>query len=225
MPTQTAAGYYGKIPLHGDFVQLRLPQAFIQPWDDWLQAGLASSRERLADGWLDVYLTSPAWRFALAPGVCGEPGYAGVMIPSVDRVGRYFPFIVSAPLLHGVSVFAAARAAEWFVRAEELILTALDDEFDRSRFDAALEDLGDCGEAAQVAPASPSPPQSLESANDLDRPLLTLAEQMAAMATPDCTLWWSHGSDRVAPSLLWAHGLPRTGGFHALLTGNWDDWP
>lgn len=65
--------------------------AFVRSWDEWLQAGLRASRERVGAGWEQAYRCSPIWHFALAAGVCGESAWAGVMIPSVDRVGRYFP--------------------------------------------------------------------------------------------------------------------------------------
>ena len=57
-------GLYGKLPSHGDFLRRRTSDAFVSVWDAWLQDCLASSRSALGDRWLDVYLTSPAWRFA-----------------------------------------------------------------------------------------------------------------------------------------------------------------
>ena len=65
-------------------------------WDAWLRECLTASREALGERWLDVYLTSPAWRFACAPGLLGPLASAGVLVPSVDRVGRYFPLTVLA---------------------------------------------------------------------------------------------------------------------------------
>ena len=91
------AGFYGKLPARGDFVSRRLPRSFVEPWDAWLQQGFASSRDHLGDGWLEAYLTSPIWRFVLAPGVCGPAGVAGVVMPSVDSVGRYFPLTIAQP--------------------------------------------------------------------------------------------------------------------------------
>ena len=91
-------GFYGKLPARGDFVQRNLPRSFIDPWDNWLQEALAGSREQLGEQWLRSYLTSPVWRFALSGGLCGEQVVAGVLIPSVDRVGRYFPLAITALL-------------------------------------------------------------------------------------------------------------------------------
>ena len=96
--TEECAGFYGKIPSLGDFVSRRLPRRFITPWETWLQEAMANSRQQLGDSWLDNYLTSPMWRFALTPGICGESGWAGIIMPSVDRVGRYYPFTLATRL-------------------------------------------------------------------------------------------------------------------------------
>ena len=96
MPEASATpGWYGKLPTLGDFASRRLDGDFIDPWDRWLGEGLAAQREQLGAGWLDAYLGSPVWRFVLMPGVLPGPAgaavLAGVLMPSVDKVGRYFP--------------------------------------------------------------------------------------------------------------------------------------
>ena len=40
-------GWYGKIPATGDFITRRLPVAFIEAWDRWLQEVMGGSRDRL----------------------------------------------------------------------------------------------------------------------------------------------------------------------------------
>ena len=91
-------GAFGKMPALGDFFRLNLPRDFVDAWDGWLQEELAGSRASLGEHWLDCYLVGPLWRFALGPGLCETRAYAGVMMPSVDRVGRYFPLTVATPL-------------------------------------------------------------------------------------------------------------------------------
>ena len=89
-------GFFGKLPSHGDFLRRRASDAFVDAWDAWLRECLAASREALGERWLDVYLTSPAWRFVCAAGTCGPAPVIGLMVPSVDRVGRYFPLTLVA---------------------------------------------------------------------------------------------------------------------------------
>ena len=64
----------------------------------WLRECLAASRAALGERWLDLYLTSPAWRFVCAAGRLRPAPVIGLMVPSVDRVGRYFPLTLVAEL-------------------------------------------------------------------------------------------------------------------------------
>ena len=112
-----ATGFYGKLPCLGDFVTRRLPRELIAPWDQWLQESLTSSRTQLGNDWLDRYLTSPLWRFVLSPGVAGQVGWTGVLMPSVDRVGRYFPLTLSCPLPAGTNPATVLEVSDWFEQA------------------------------------------------------------------------------------------------------------
>lgn len=87
-----SCGFYGKIPSVGDFVSRDIPHHYLQHIDDWFSEGMAD----LSAGnqnWLDSYLTAPVWSFIVCPGVWGEEYLYGAVMPSVDSVGRYFPFI------------------------------------------------------------------------------------------------------------------------------------
>ena len=124
-------GFYGKLPILGDFVSRNLPKDFIEPWDHWLQHSIAVSKQELGENWLKTYLTSPVWRFALTPGLCGKNGWMGVMIPSVDRVGRYFPLTIAVPILeHKHSPSLLSLNNDWYLELEKVALTALEDELD-----------------------------------------------------------------------------------------------
>src|SRR5580765_9612 len=119
-------GFYGKLPSHGDFLRRRVSDAFVDAWDAWLRECLAASRTVLGARWLNVYLTSPAWRFICAAGSCGPAPVIGLMVPSVDRVGRYFPFTLVANLPDDVNPIAATTAsAIFFDRAERLMIETL----------------------------------------------------------------------------------------------------
>ena len=91
-------GFYGKLPSHGDFVRRRISDAFVDAWDGWLRQCLPASRTTFGSRWLEIYLTSPAWRFACAAGACGPAPVIGLMAPSVDQVGRYFPLTIVTEL-------------------------------------------------------------------------------------------------------------------------------
>jgi type VI secretion system ImpM family protein len=120
------SGFYGKLPEVGDFVQRQLPAAFVQPWDRWLRESLVSSQAQLGDRWLEIYLVSPLWRFVLAAGVLNPTAWAGVLMPSVDRVGRYFPLTIATPLAgRSDCLIDVTAAAAWFAQVETVALLGL----------------------------------------------------------------------------------------------------
>lgn len=215
----TTAGFFGKVVSHGDFVSRRLPPALVGLWDAWLQAGLQSSREMLGARWLDVYLTSPVWRFALAPGACDEHAWAGVLMPSVDRVGRHFPLTIAAGASGGAALPDwLATGQDWYAQAEALALSTLQEGFVLERFDSAVQAL---------APLPDAPLAGQLGAADwrVDLPsfdaLAGMAPQIAAAALRGHSLWWTEGSADVAPSLLMCRGLPAPEQFGGMLAGIW----
>jgi type VI secretion system protein ImpM len=134
-------GWYGKLPTIGDFASRRLEPAWIAAWDDWLADGLSTLRERLGDAWLAGYLASPPWRFVLSPGVLNgiEGAWAGVLMASVDRVGRYFPLTIAAPLgTLPTSASALDALLGWLHQLEDAAADALHDDWDIERLEAEL---------------------------------------------------------------------------------------
>ena len=235
-----APGFYGKFPSLGDFVTRRLPRAFVDPWDAWLQTSVARSREQLGEDWLEIYLTSPIWRFVLAGGVCTPEPWAGVVMPSVDRVGRCFPLVVAGALPEGVDPFAVpGAAAAWFDRAHDTVLSALDEEsFTLEDFDAGVEALGRVGHDLPGPMAFGQGARAETDAWRLPLPLGGGSAGASAAGLPGallnhlvhgrmgaCSLWWSAGSELVEPSFLLCRSLPPVEGYVALLCGDWRTWP
>jgi type VI secretion system protein ImpM len=200
-------GYFGKVSTLGDFVSRGLPDGLVAAWDAWLQQCVHASRQQLGDQWLHHYLTSPVWRFAIAPGILGPEGLGGVMMPSVDRVGRYFPLMIGAagapPLLDW---FHAHEA--WYDAVEDLARASLDAAFRLEQFDGlpapALSDGGHVMPAGGVwrFPMAPD-----------------VGARVVATALQGHSLWWTEGAPAVEPSLLMCAGMPRAQGFAAMLAG------
>ncbi len=200
------AGWYGKIPAVGDFATRRVPREFVALWDDWLQRSLAASTAALGAAWLDVYLHGPILRFALLPGVCGESLWAGIMMPSVDRVGRYFPLTIALALGARPGALAAAVSAhEWFAALEQIALRALESDASPEEIEAGLAQApfpwtpGDAGPAAALAQwwrTTPTPTfvAALPDVRGLDDLVLASAESAFAAAGRGKSLWWSLGS-------------------------------
>jgi type VI secretion system protein ImpM len=134
---RTRAGFYGKVRTHGDFVGRGLCAGFVAQWDAWLQRGLVAARERYADDWLSRYLAMPVWCFAARRGVIAEDAYTGVLMPGIDAVGRYFPFVI-AQLVDGD---ACVSASSWHADAAALALSTLKPGFSLIEFEASLSRL------------------------------------------------------------------------------------
>jgi type VI secretion system protein ImpM len=109
-------GLFGKLPAHGDFLCRALPDSFVQPWDDWLQAGMAEARATLGEAsYAEAWSSAPAWRFLLPPQACGPDAVAGLLLASEDLVGRRFPLTLAALL----AAEGPAPAEAWFVALHE----------------------------------------------------------------------------------------------------------
>ena len=101
-------GLCGKLPARGDFIRRHLARDFVEPWEAWWARALVQARARDA-AWPEAWLFAPVWQFALAPGICGAAPIHGVVMPSVDAVGRYFPLTLAAfPFAGWDPVFLAA---------------------------------------------------------------------------------------------------------------------
>jgi len=162
-------GWFGKLPGMGDFAHRRLPESFLSEWDHWLQRGLARLKDRHTD-WMAHYLQAPVWCFALGAGVAGEGAWIGVMMPSVDGVGRYFPITLAVEIDASVGDALQGDALRgvllWWERGTQAALEGLEGDMDALGFDALLERLfvaegGEVREGAVESLALPGAGRSL----------------------------------------------------------------
>ena len=157
---RAVAGWYGKLPSLGDFASRRLEGDFIDAWDLWLGERLQALKDSRGEAWLDAYLHSPPWRFLLTPGVLtgsdGRSVLAGVLLSSVDRVGRYFPLTIVAALpALPTSAQAIDALLAWMQRIENMALDALQGEWGIDALENALGGLPPPGGQASVAADDP----------------------------------------------------------------------
>lgn len=94
-------GWWGKLPVRGDFVGRGLPPRWRGEWDEWLQRGIGLAASQLEGDALRERVAGFApWRYLARP-AAGE-AWCGIVVGSHDRVGRAFPLMlaerVTAPL-------------------------------------------------------------------------------------------------------------------------------
>ncbi len=224
-------GFFGKLSGAGDFVQRRLPPAFVEHWDRHFEQAVAASRDQLGERWHEVWHASPGWRFVLAPGVCTESAWAGRLAPAADRVGRGLPMGRAAPLdaegSEGDPFARVLRDGErWFNALEHLFAQAQFHGAGADSFDAQLSTLPSPlvmdrrdtlavlrGTDWRTAPQwrLPLPAQRQPGAF-----LHTLWAQAQAVAGNWC-LWWTHGAGNVPACVLLTRGLPQPSSYASFL--------
>lgn len=225
---QELPGWYGKLPFLGDFAGRRLPSSFVRTWDDWLQSVIYGGRSILGEEWLERYLNSPIWHFCLAPGVCGNNAWFGLIMSSVDRANRHFPFTLAHGVTReGLHDLALNSITRWLSALESEAVAMLDLEGSvqalEDRLAAFAPPAGDDDTRPRVA-------ENLSSY--FDRPLHVASTEVPALLAAlanDATrengghpvsLWWSSADDQGAGAMVWAfRGLPNAEGYTSMISG------
>ena len=223
-----SVGLFGKLPAHGDFIYRDLPTNFINTWDAWLQGFVGSSQEQLGEAWLDIYLTSPIWRFSFSEGVIDEHVWAGIVLPSVDRVGRYFPFSIATRLSDGANPIDVINHMEWFESMESAALRALEGQLS---IDALVDEINHKPLKYSSGYVAAAPTQhSVGTHITLDDDALPASALPSVLngalkgLSPSYSVWSTQGSQYVEPCLFHTMGLPQMRGISALLDGQWEQW-
>lgn len=211
MPRLLRLGYFGKTPATGDFLARNIERDVRDTFDAWLQQAMEASRKSLGDAWLQSFLTAPIWRFA-ATGLSSRGLVVGLLMPSVDKVGRYFPFAVIAELAEPkIDARILMDCDSLLSRLEPLLLTALDDDFDLDYFGHQLEGL-----AKRIGSKSDKPGWDAPNIAQITD-LATLDGSLADLDWRDASVWWTEGSDYRKAEMLFQQGLPKPTAFASLL--------
>jgi len=220
-----SAGLFGKLPAKRDFVAANAPRRFLEIWEPWLQAGVATSRQLLGATWIEAYNRAPIWRYWLGADFCGE-ATIGAFMPSVDGVGRSFPLTIFVGEGEASLLPPELEANDqWCERAETILLDALDP---NASFEAIAA-------AAAAMPAPALQPRAAELPGIVELPeggvlvrdihrQLSLAFRAARRFGHRRTFaaqsfWWTIGGEGFAPVALSCIGLPGPARFADMLTG------
>lgn len=222
-----ACGWFGKIAALGDFSARRLPPEFVSRCDDWLSRGVQTSRQQLGEQWLNTYLTAPVWRFAWSPGIAGPHWWMGVMMPSVDNVGRYFPLVIAQASLYAPQTSQDHTGLQrWMDHVAQAAMTTLQPGVSVDAFESQLmaapawnasAPLGHptlqrlIGRERYLGPAQAPLSQWLQG----------VAGQCLNQQAQGQSLWWLPDGGHGSGSLSLAPGLPGADHFIDLLQGSW----
>lgn len=227
MTPQAAAGWFGKVAMLGDFASRRLAPGWVQACDRWLSDGMDTSRGRLGDAWLPTYLSAPLWRFAWAPGVLDTQWWFGVLMPSSDNVGRYFPLVVAQPRpVPPVDRFSLDHLDLWWLHVANAALDTLAEGAQLATFEEALQQAPPWPMAIQpaqvhVLPAGERERITVERGHTLDAFLHGLATTSLLERLQGCSLWSPHAGPEAGLACTLLSGLPTPDAFADLLTGRW----
>jgi type VI secretion system protein ImpM len=89
--------WFGKLPCVGDFCSHNMPTALCEALDNWLSEAMQLGQETHGDAWTRAYFQTPMHGFVLGKQALPELEDSlavGVIMPSVDKAGRAFPFVL-----------------------------------------------------------------------------------------------------------------------------------
>jgi type VI secretion system protein ImpM len=207
-----AFGVFGKLPQKRDFIALNIPRMVLEPFETWLQSAVAASRSELGAAWQDLYLVSPIWRFWIGGDIFGV-ACAGALIPSVDKVGRFFPLAIlyCADAQSGIVAPPFDPLDAWYQAIEERLLTVLHDnaEIEVERLTEGLAAPESDFEAPAPQPAKARRGLVWQSAEAGSDGLLSglMAADYWAMASAR-SFWWTKGGGGKGPVVYVRNALP-----------------
>jgi len=224
-----APGWFGKLVLLGDFAHRRLPHHFVNTCDRWLSDGIAASRRQLGGQWLDTYLSGPVWRFAWAEGVLDTRWWFGVMMPSVDAVGRYFPLVVAfARQAPPISAADLSTLDHWYGQAGAAALGTLLpgatlESFEAELLRCTMTEDGPTPAAAGVHTAPSQGPERfvLAGADSLSAWAQVLTAPPFFRRYAGHSFWWPMQVQNDDNSMTVVPGLPDPTQFTSMLEGRW----
>jgi type VI secretion system protein ImpM len=216
---------YGKLPTKRDFIAIGATRDFLDQWEPWLQGSVSASQATLKMRWQDAFLRAPIWRFWLGADLCGV-AVIGAFMPSLDKVGRYFPLTLFACGDQGATIAPPEidPQDDWFKAAEDFLISTLDHE---KTFEAAVQDLNELAVPLRTTTA-PSPDILMDrnataSIQSDERPF---ADIFASLRRADSdkiyagtTFWWTAGGEDFAPMAFCVKRMPDPFLFTAMLTG------
>lgn len=222
---------FGKIRAKGDFVSRNLDYQVQEYLDNWLQSAFSISQEQVGEDWLKHYLTSPIWRFIVSSKEM-DKDIVGFMMPSIDKVGRYYPLFMLEVFDEG-KLCGDELNCKSFEELEELAMSTLDGCEESAQFFEALNQSG-FPLFHEQPPVSEILHRMTEHDDVIEDDVMSyLWQKPSKFSSIKFDLgsveglkgiWWTEGSKTMEPSLMYCSGLPPVEGYSAMLDGDWERW-
>jgi type VI secretion system protein ImpM len=207
------------------------PRDFLNIWEPWLQGSVSASQAILGEQWQQAFLRAPIWRFWLGADLCGT-AVLGAFMPSLDRVGRYFPLTLFACADQEAAIPPPELDSQdqWFKAAEDFLISTLDHD---KTFETTVADLN-----ALASPLQSELPKTSDIFVEGDGSVgvkagerhfvdlfgsLRQADHNRIYAATTC--WWTVGGEDFAPMALCMKRMPDPFLFAAMLTGQFAEVP
>lgn len=220
-------GFFGKLPGYGDFVQRNVAPDFISVWDNWILQSLEISREQLGEQWRARYFNSPIWSFVIAEGALNGLTTTGLIMPSVDKAGRCYPFTVICQAESHVNPFILAREIDALhENAEDFILSLLEKQRpDLDEIATVLIEIYakakeglytsiDSMQKSSVMEMSAMTDINLESFSSCND---TFLQQMLEQQNINISIWSMHSAMGLNAQKRYFAGMPPTDNFYSFL--------
>lgn len=222
---------FGKLQTKRDFIAPGASRAFLDVWEPWMQAGLATSKLTLGRRWSERYLTAPIWRFWLGSALCGT-SLCGAFMPSLDALGRHHPLVAFAAAPQGFALAAPDLDAQegWHQQIEDFLLATLDPDQSWEATLAAAQALPDPAFVAVPANAAGLriDAETLAAAfapGSAQAAFMALRDEDAAAAQAHLSCFWTDGGVGFPALAVRARGLPAPERFGMFLSGGENDAP
>ena len=217
-------GWYGKLPVAGDFVARGLPTGLTRQVGDWFAEGMDQLASAGGEGWRPAYRLSPIWHFVMNRALWDERPLMGCVAPSQDRVGRCSPVLALRSIEPDRIEAALPPVSAWLYEVDELlrqviadampidsVLQGLDNALRTEMAQAGGDSAGQILTELGIAERSASPRQAWFSWPDL--PELFLERQQRSF-------WWAEPSPKQPPRQI-IHNGPPDAELFCLLMGGW----
>jgi type VI secretion system protein ImpM len=138
-------GWFGKLPCVGDFCSHNMTAELQEKLDLWLSDAMQEGLHRHGNAWMSAYFQTPVHGFVWGPDVIPQldnQAAIGLIMPSVDKAGRPFPFLLLQALPRiTFQNLGVESLTQWLQQAHVLCADALNEDWCLEKMKSESESL------------------------------------------------------------------------------------